>query len=120
MQIGAIGYPTFVYNTNYVSSRSLGRVSAVPKDALAGKIGYSGAENSNPLRLGESKDLVGILASQMAMGRLNAARVMKEPVAEQAEEGIESVQSRQDTPGAQDVQGLMDAQDTIDMAMMGA
>ena len=41
MQIGAIGYPTFVYNTNYVSAKSLGKVSAVPDDALDSKVCYA-------------------------------------------------------------------------------
>lgn len=80
MQISAIGYPTYVYNTNYVSRRSLGRVNAIPDDALAGKIGYAdSSENENPLRPGTSRDFAGILSSQMAMSRQNAARIMKEP-----------------------------------------
>ncbi len=88
MQISAIGYPTFIYNTNRVSSRSLGKISAIPKDALATKIGYAGSsETTNPLRRGESRDFVGILASQMAMSRQNAARIMKQPETEQSLDG---------------------------------
>lgn len=88
MQISAIGYPTFVYNTNYVSSRSLGRVRAISNDALAGRVGYEGSsENENPLRPGTSKDFVGIISSQMAMSRMNAARIMREP--QQTEEAVE-------------------------------
>ena len=111
MQIGAIGYPTFVYNTNYVNASSLGRVNAVPDDALAGKVGYeSSAENINPLRPGASKDLVGILASQMAMSRLNATRIMREPVAEEMVGGADKVQADQnmmDVPDMTDVQDMM-------------
>lgn len=82
MRIGAVGYPTYVYNTNYVSARSLGRVKAIPEDVLDSKVDYSGSENINPLKPGTSKDFAGIVASQMAMGRMRAARIMQEPAAE--------------------------------------
>jgi len=74
MRIGAISpYPNFIYNTNQVSRKSLGKVDAIPDDALAGKVDYTGEqENENPLRPGASKDFAGIVASQMAMGRMNA------------------------------------------------
>lgn len=86
MQIGAIGYPTFVYNTNYVSAKSLGKVSAVPDDALDSKVGYAdSSRNENPLRLGETKDIAGILDSQMVMSRMNAARIMQTPVQSETE-----------------------------------
>jgi len=78
MRIEATTYPTFIYNTNYVSARSLGRVNAIPNDVLKSKIGYTGSsENTNPLRPGTSRDFAGIIASQMAMGRMNAARLMR-------------------------------------------
>jgi len=102
MQIGAVGYPNYVYNTNYVSASSLNKVQAVPDDVLSSKIGYTGsAENENPLRPGESKDFVGIIASQMAMSRMNAARIMQ-PQQEEAEETVASMQGISepaDTPG---------------------
>ena len=86
MQIGAIGYPIFVYNTNYVSSKSLGRVSAISDDALDSKVDYAdSSRNENPLRMGETKDMFGILDSQMAMSRMNAARIMQTPVRNRAE-----------------------------------
>lgn len=86
MQIGTIGYPTFVYNTNYVSSRSLGRVAAISDDALDSKVGYAdSSRNENPLRMGETKDMIGILDSQMAMSRMNAARIMQTPARNKAE-----------------------------------
>lgn len=79
MRIGSV-YPTFIYNTNYVSARSLDRVNAIPNDVLKSKIGYtSSSQNTNPLRPGTSKDFAGIIASQMALGRRNAARIMKQP-----------------------------------------
>lgn len=79
MRIGAIGYPTYVYNTNHISARSLGRVKAIPEDVLDSKVDYSGSENTNPLRPGTSRDFAGIVASQMATGRMRAARIMQEP-----------------------------------------
>lgn len=78
MRIGSI-YPTFVYNTSYVSARSLGRVNKIPDDVLQSRTDYtSSSENSNPLRPGTSRDFAGIIASQMAMGRMRAARIMKQ------------------------------------------
>ena len=78
MQISAVGYLTYVYNTNYVSGRSLGKVKAIPEDVLDSKVDYTGSENTNPLQPGTSKDFAGIVASQMAMGRMRAARIMQE------------------------------------------
>jgi len=78
MGIGAISgaaYPSYVYNTNRISPKSLNKVQAVPDDALAGKVGYDSEKNENPLRIGETKDWAGILESQMAMGQMNAARI---------------------------------------------
>ena len=99
MQIGAIGYPTFVYNTNYVSAKSLGKVSAVPDDALDSKVGYADS-SQNPLRLGETKDIAGILDSQMAMSRMNAARIMQTPV--QSETGMSGAET---DPAMEMIQG---------------
>lgn len=95
MRIGAITtYPTFIYNTNYISGKSLGKVNAIPNDVLKSKIGYTGSsENTNPLRPGTSRDFAGIVASQMAMGRMHAARIMKEqPAVKEAEDGREELQ----------------------------
>ena len=94
MRIGATTYPTFIYNTNYISARSMGRVNAIPNDVLKSKIGYtSSSENTNPLRPGTSKDFAGIVASQMAMGRMHAARIMKEqPAVKDVDDGGEALQ----------------------------
>lgn len=95
MRIGAITtYPTFIYNTNYISGKSLGKVNAIPNDVLKSKIGYTGSsENTNPLRPGTSKDFAGIVASQMAMGRMHAARIMKDqPEMKETEDGREELQ----------------------------
>ena len=72
MRIGSVYpnyFPTYVYNTNQISARSLNRIRP---------IGYhhsESSENTNPLRPGESRDFAGIAASQMALGRMNAARL---------------------------------------------
>lgn len=88
MRIGSI-YPTFVYNTNYVSSKSLGKVDAIPNDVLKSKVGYgSTSENTNPLRPGTSRDFAGIFASQMAMSRMHAARIMKQPPASEEKQDV--------------------------------
>lgn len=82
MQIGAIAYPNYVYNTNRVSSLSLNRMNKIPDDVLSSRLDYGQnsltGENINPLRPGESKNFMDILTSQMEMGRANAARIMTE------------------------------------------
>ncbi|MCI9428810.1 MAG: hypothetical protein HFI94_01540 [Lachnospiraceae bacterium] len=72
----------------------MGRVNAIPNDVLKSKIGYtSSSENTNPLRPGTSKDFAGIVASQMAMGRMHAARIMKEqPAVKDVDDGGEALQ----------------------------
>jgi len=83
MGIGAISgaaYPTYIYNTNRISPKSLNKISAVPEDALSGRIGYDSEQNENPLKVGETKDWAGILESQMASSAMNAARVMQDSI----------------------------------------
>ncbi len=84
MTVGAVGYPTYVYNTNAVSAKSLGKVGAIEDDALTSRIGYNEgagqAENENPLRPGTSKNWMDILDSQMAMSKRNEARIMNQGV----------------------------------------
>ena len=84
MRVGAIGYPTYVYNTNAVSAKILCKVGAIEDDALKSRIGYNEragqAENENPLRPGTSKNWFDILESQMTMSRRNEARIMNQGV----------------------------------------
>ncbi len=95
MRINGI-YPTYVYNTNRVSAKSLGKVEAIPDDALSGKTGYSSSgENTNPLRPGTSRDFAGIVASQMAMSRMRAARLMRQQPISQTDD-MQKVQNDQD------------------------
>lgn len=99
MQIGAVGYPTFVYNSNYVSAKSLGSLSAIPEDVLDSKVDYAdSSKNVNPLRRGETKDLFGIIGSQMAMSRMNAARVMQMPDEKDTEGEVEKMAVPEENP----------------------
>lgn len=118
MRIGNI-YPTYVYNTNYVSAKSLNRVQPVPDDALEGKTGYtsSGSENTNPLRPGTSRDFAGIVASQMAMGRMRAARIMKSQPQQSGQSQSMAMQSPA-LQGQQPTEG--NQENTMQMAMLGA
>ena len=105
-------YPTYIYNTNYVSKKSLGKVDAIPDDALQGsKIGYAdSSENTNPLRPGTSRDFAGILASQMAMGRMNATRlfVQKTGAEEPAAQNINMQQQQRPDGAEQSMADMMD------------
>lgn len=99
MQIGAISYQPYIYNTNAVSSKSLNKVSAIGKDALDSKTDVSALldkdnvsnETLNPLKRGQSLDFAGILGMQMQMSRMNAARIMKNPVEESANQAVSQI-----------------------------
>lgn len=81
MQVGALGFKPYIYNTNAMSGNSLSKVSSVEKDLLASKTDYSSLTdeslNENPLRRGQTANFVDILGMQMQMSRLNASRIMK-------------------------------------------
>lgn len=80
MQIGAISFRPYIYNTNMLSGSSLSKVSSIGDDLLTGKTDFSALtdeSNVNPLKKGESSNFVDILEMQMQMGRMNAARIMK-------------------------------------------
>ena len=81
MQVGALGFKPYIYNTNVMSGNSLSKVSSVEKDLLASKTDYSSLTdeslNENPLRRGQTANFVDILGMQMQMSRLNASRIMK-------------------------------------------
>ena len=80
MRIGAADFQPYIYNTNYVSGNSLGRVSAVG-DPFTSKTDYSElldeSLNENPLRKGETSNFMDILQMQLYTGRMNASRVLK-------------------------------------------
>lgn len=81
MQIGAISFRPYIFNTNMLSSRSLSKVSPIGEDLLAGKTDFSSLTeenmNTNPLRKGQSTSFADIFAMQMQMGRLSASRLFK-------------------------------------------
>lgn len=91
MNIGAISFQPYIYNTNYLSSVSLNKVNAISDDLVSAKTDYSDLvqdqSNQNPLRKGETLDFAGILQQQFQMAYNNAARLMKP-----ADEAVEPLQ----------------------------
>ena len=91
MRIGGIGnvYPTYVYNPNTVTSKSMNKLSRISDDVLDKKVDYSQTatqENQNPLKKGQTIDFEGVLAKQMQEGQNRAAKIMPnglEPVENQ-------------------------------------
>ncbi|MBD5521790.1 MAG: hypothetical protein HDR03_11350 [Lachnospiraceae bacterium] len=81
MRIGGIGnvYPTYVYNPNTVTSKSMNKLSRISDDVLDKKVDYSKTatqENQNPLKKGQTIDFEGVLAKQMQEGQNRAAKIM--------------------------------------------
>ena len=103
MGIGGVGsaygagsiYPSYVYNPNTVSSKSMDKLSRISDDVLDKKTEYNNSdveENQNPLKKGQTIDFEGIVAKQMQQGQNRAARIMaKGPVPEE-EKAAEVVQ----------------------------
>ncbi len=81
MQVGAVSFQPYIFNTNNIGSASMNKVQPIPDDLTSQKTDYSGLvqseENTNPLRRGESSNYADIIQSQMAMSQNNASRVMK-------------------------------------------
>lgn len=82
MRIGGLDniYPTYVYNPNLISSKSMNKLSKISDDVLDKKVDYTGIkakeENRNPLKKGQTLNFNGILAKQMQQSRSRAARLM--------------------------------------------
>ncbi len=111
MQISAVGFSPYIYNTNMISALSMNRIAAIPGDVTEQKIDYTGltsdeSENINPLGIGQSANFMDILSSQMSMSRYHQARIMKDmrPMEE------ESFDTRENT--ADDVQERFKLQET--------
>ena len=85
MQIGSVVFKPYIYNTNYVSGNSLGKVSAISDDVLSAQTDYTDlvADDvcENLLRRGETSNFADVMAMQFQMSRLNATRLIK-PVEE--------------------------------------
>ena len=96
MGIGSIGgaygvgsiYPSYVYNPNTVSAKSMDKLSRISDDVLDKKTDYSGTtaeENQNPLKKGQTIDFEGIVAKQMQQGQNRAAKLMPKGLAPEEE-----------------------------------
>ena len=106
MRIGAVGASPYIYNTNAVSSASLGKIKGIGNDLTASKSDFSGLSssvgaNENPLKMGETKNFVDIVGMQMQMGRMNASKVMD--VSPFEDEAVRNVYEKMND-GAQAVQ----------------
>ncbi len=106
MRIGAVGASPYIYNTNAVSSASLGKIKGIGNDLTASKSDFSGLSssvgaNENPLKMGETKNFVDIVGMQMQMGRMNASRLFGSeaaaPVTETEETGAPNTEDSQYT-----------------------
>lgn len=106
MRIGAVGASPYIYNTNAVSSLSLGKIKGIGNDLTSSKSDFSGLSssvgaNENPLKMGETKNFVDIVGMQMQMGRMNASKVMD--VSPFEDEAVRNVYEKMND-GAQAVQ----------------
>lgn len=82
MQIGALSFQPYIYNTNRLNSASLSKVTGIDdSDLTSAKTDYSDLTdmslNENPLRRGETSNYVDVLAEQMSMSERNEARIMQ-------------------------------------------
>lgn len=81
MRIGDVGFSPYVYNTNYVSARSMDKISAIGDDLVTSGTDYSSliddSLNENPLQRGETSNFADVLAMQFQMSRMNASRLIK-------------------------------------------
>lgn len=102
MGIGGIGsaygmgsiYPSYVYNPNTVSAKSMDKLSKISDDVLDKKVDYSemaAEENQNPLKRGQTIDFEGIVAKQMQQGQNRAAKLMPKGLAPEEEKADEKV-----------------------------
>lgn len=110
MGIGVIGsaygmgsiYPSYVYNPNTVSAKSMDKLSKISDDVLDKKVDYSemaAEENQNPLKRGQTIDFEGIVAKQMQQGQNRAAKLMPKglvPEEEKADEKVVQMPVRQE------------------------
>ncbi|MCM1174166.1 MAG: hypothetical protein NC341_03850 [Blautia sp.] len=112
MGIGGIGsaygvgsiYPSYVYNPNTVSAKSMDKLSKISDDVLDKKVDYSemaAEENQNPLKKGQTIDFEGIVARQMQQGQNRAAKLMPKglmPEEENADAKVVQMPERGEAP----------------------
>ncbi|MDE6202953.1 MAG: hypothetical protein K2O16_02190 [Lachnospiraceae bacterium] len=81
MQIGALSFRPYIYNTNIMTRNSMSKISAIGDDLTSGKTDFHSLsdeeKNENPLGKGQTVGFSDVLDKQMHMGRMNALRVMK-------------------------------------------
>ena len=127
MGIGGIGsaygagsiYPSYVYNPNTVSAKSMDKLSKISDDVLDKKVDYSettAEENQNPLKKGQTIDFEGIVAKQMQQGQNRAAKLMPKglaPEEENADAKVVQMPARQEeTAKAEKAAKMEDAANT--------
>lgn len=100
MRIGGIGnvYPTYVYNPNVVSAKSMDKLSKISDDVLDKKVDYSetvAQENQNPLKKGQTIDFESMLDRQMRQGQNRAARIMPNGIAPAADAAKDAVKKEE-------------------------
>lgn len=83
MNISGITERAYIYNNNKVSSASLNKISRIVNRVEKGNFDFSqlsvskNTENTNPLKMGESKNFTEIVEAQFAASQANAARIMQ-------------------------------------------
>jgi len=125
MQIGAVSFRPYIYNTNAVGPASMNKISAIGKDALQSKTDISAltsedakkSEVLNPLKRGESLDFAGIIGMQMQMSRMNAERLMPKQNEQAASEVIDQAATQKITPVNETVSGAYQSAQDMSVAL---
>lgn len=81
MQVGAISFQPYIYNTNSLRQTSMNKVSPIPDDLLSSKTDFSELANDdlneNPLGKGQTSNFMDVLQMQFQMSLQNASRLIK-------------------------------------------
>ncbi len=98
MQIGALSFRPYIYNTNTLSRNSMSKVSAIGDDLTSGRTDFDSLQDEgkseNPLGKGQTVGFSDVLDKQMHMGRMNALRVMKPGAKEPGNEKVQADDSK--------------------------
>lgn len=119
MTISPIGFQSYIYNSNALSGGSLGAVAAISEDVLSHSIDYSEIiseeVNVNPLRKGETRGFMDILAMQLQLGQNQAARIFN-PADSGGTEGLTVEELAENAPDMDEMDMRRNA-DTTDMEL---
>lgn len=119
MTISPIGFQPYIYNSNALSAGSLGDISPISEDVLSHQIDYSELipeeANSNPLRRGETKGFMDILAMQMQLGYNRAAQIFN-PAESGGTEGLTVEELAENGPDI-DETDIQRSGDNLDMEL---